>query len=134
MADPNQGPPQERLSDSELSREAEARGGVDEAFVAQISESSRAMLRHREQYNETDATLSGGDVDAAWEDEAIGEEAVGGTVMTPDQDIVDELGRAVGLTVAETEELGTEDILIGRDDHPYLLDPASAEDFQERQD
>jgi len=33
-----------------------------------------------------------GDIDAAWEQAAtVGDEAVGGTVSTPDQDVVDEI-------------------------------------------
>ncbi len=42
--------------------------------------------------------LSGGDVDADWKRaDSIGEEAVGGSVATPDQDVVDEIGRALGV-------------------------------------
>jgi hypothetical protein len=42
--------------------------------------------------------LTGGDVDADWRRAAsTGEEAVGGSVATPDQDVVDELGEALGV-------------------------------------
>ena len=44
-----------------------------------------------------DAVLAGGDIDAAWDKAAVGEETVGGTTPTPDQDLVDEIGRAVGI-------------------------------------
>jgi hypothetical protein len=52
------------------------------------------------EYNSSmDPTLSGGDIDAAWEDSVqAGEESIGGTAPTPDQDVVDEIGEAAGLT------------------------------------
>ena len=50
------------------------------------------------------ARLSGGDVDAdaqnAW---SAGDEAVGGSTATPDQDVVDELGEALGIGQAAME-------------------------------
>ena len=79
--------------------------------------------------------LSGGDVDAAWEQaSASGEEAVGGSAPTPDQDIVDELGAAVGIEMADGAILHTADMLEHRDDSRWELDPSSAEDYQERSD
>src|SRR5512134_3995785 len=55
-------------------------------------------------HNGMDPTLSGGDLDAAWEDSIqSGEESVGGSVSTPDQDVVDELGEAAGLTYDDNE-------------------------------
>ena len=48
--------------------------------------------------------LTGGDVDADWRRAASsGEEAVGGSVVTPDQDVVDELGEALGVPRAPEE-------------------------------
>ena len=54
-----------------------------------------------------EAVLTGGDIDAAWDQAAVGEETVGGTTPTPDQDIVDELGRAVGVNYEDAEPLHT---------------------------
>src|SRR5512140_690281 len=42
--------------------------------------------------------LSGGDVDAGWDQADVGEQTVGGDNATPDQDIVEELGQALGVT------------------------------------
>jgi hypothetical protein len=80
----------------------------------------------------TDASpeLSGGDVDAAWEDAAVGEESVGGGNPTPDQSVVEELGRAMGIEYQDNEPLGTEDKLNERDRNRWELDPASAEDYK----
>ncbi len=63
------------------------------------------------------ARLTGGDLDADWQRaDNVGEEAVGGSVATPDQDRVDELGRALGVPRAPDEEIRTStEILEGRD-------------------
>ena len=67
------------------------------------------------------AVLTGGDVDAdwmrAWDS---GEEAVGGGVATPDQDIVDDLGRALGVAQEPDAEVWTsQEILRERDRHRW---------------
>lgn len=74
--------------------------------------------------------LSGGDVDAAW-DQDSGEESVGGSSPTPDQDRVDDLGRAAGVTYQDEQPLAL-DKTDARDDERWELDPASSEDFEER--
>jgi hypothetical protein len=63
------------------------------------------------------AKLTGGDVDADWQRAGdVGDEAVGGSVATPDQDRVDDLGRALGVPRAPDEEVRTStEILEGRD-------------------
>lgn len=79
--------------------------------------------------------LTGGDIDAAWKEaDTVGDEAVGGTAPTPDQDIVDEIGAAVGLEMRDREFLRTQDILEDRDDRRWELDPTSSEDYQERRE
>lgn len=87
---------------------------------------------HADQVHYADAELSGGDVDAAWGQIAIGEEEVGGTVATPDQDVVDELGAAVGLEMDDRAFLRTTEILEQRDDRRWELDPTSSEDYSDR--
>lgn len=63
------------------------------------------------------ARLTGGDVDADWaRAESSGEEAVGGSVATPDQDVVDEIGRALGVEQeSEAEVVTSEEMLRRRD-------------------
>ena len=95
----------------------------------------RTMQDAMSEYNSVSPELSGGDIDAAWSQaEVAGEEAVGGTVATPDQDIVDELGAAVGLEMDDRAFLRTNEILEDRDSHRWELDPMSSEDYQEHQD
>lgn len=83
----------------------------------------------------TNPELTGGDIDAGWEQAyMVGDEAVGGTVATPDQDIVDDLGVAVGLEMPDRHSLRTDDILNSRDNARWELDPECSEDFMERGD
>ena len=79
-----------------------------------------------------DAVLAGSDIDAAWDKAAVGEETVGGTTPTPDQDLVDEIGRAVGIEYEGAEPLHTTEKLERRDEQRWELHPASSEDFTER--
>ncbi|MCU0524491.1 MAG: DUF6335 family protein [Elainella sp. Prado103] len=57
----------------------------------------------------------------------LGDESVGGTAPTPDMDIVDQLGRAVGLEMDDRAFLRTNEILTQRDRQRWELDPDSAE-------
>src|SRR5690606_3791016 len=97
-------------------RERQELGYIDEP----ISETDE------EEYTEAlSPELSGGDVDAAWGDSNVsGEESVGGTAVTPDQDRVDELGEAMGLTYDDDEPLNTEERLRARDRNRWELNPA----------
>src|SRR5262245_2687778 len=50
------------------------------------------------EYTASSPRLTGGDVDADWQRaDSVGEEAPGGTVSTPDQSVVDDLGAALGV-------------------------------------
>ncbi len=81
-----------------------------------------------------DSTLTGGDIDANSQQAiAVGDEAVGGTAPTPDQDIVDDIGAAVGLEMSDRAFLRTTEILEERDDRRWELDPMSSEDYEEHQ-
>jgi Family of unknown function (DUF6335) len=85
--------------------------------------------------NEASPALTGGDIDANYEQaNAEGDESVGGTVVTPDMDIVDNLGKAVGLEMDDSNFLHTEEILEHRDEQRWELEPKSSEDYQDRRD
>jgi hypothetical protein len=81
----------------------------------------------REHHSRT-PELSGGDIDADWARADIGDETVGGSSPTPDQDVVEELGEAVGLTYEDNEPLHTAEKVEQRDRKRWELDPASSED------
>jgi Family of unknown function (DUF6335) len=93
----------------------------------------RRELRERlDEHTETSPALTAGDVDADWESAySVGDEAPGGDNPTPDQDVVDDIGRAVGVQYEDNEELKGEAKISKRDKHRWELDPASAEDFNE---
>ncbi len=95
----------------------------------------RTMRDEMRDYTETGPELTGGDVDAYWQDaDAVGDEAVGGTTATPDQNVTEELEAAVGLEMDDAAFLRTNDILEERDDRRWELDPKSSEDYQERRE
>ncbi len=93
----------------------------------------REMLEKYEEHTETSPELTGGDVDADWESAySVGDEAPGGDNPTPDQDIVDDIGKAVGVQYQDNEELKGEKKLLERDKHRWELDPASSDDWEDR--
>jgi len=93
----------------------------------------RELLEKYEEHTETSPALTGGDVDADWESAySVGDEAPGGDSPTPDQDIVDDIGKAVGVQYQDNEELKGEKKLLERDKHRWELDPASSDDWEDR--
>lgn len=85
---------------------------------------------HIEHDTSVSAELSAGDIDALWDQaEFSGEETAGGSAPTPDQDVVDEIGEAIGVTYEEGEPLRVGAKEQERDTHRWELDPASAEDY-----
>ena len=85
---------------------------------------------------ETSPVLTGGDPDADWvRAYSSGDEAVGGSVATPDQDVVDEIGRALGVEQESDAPVRMSDeILKFRDRFRWHLerDAADAEEGRAR--
>jgi hypothetical protein len=101
---------------------------------ASAARSGRRELKERyDEHTETSPALTGGDVDADWESAySVGDEAPGGDNPTPDQDLVDDIGRAVGVEYQDNEELKGEAKIAKRDRNRWELDPASSDDWDER--
>jgi len=101
---------------------------------ASAARSGRRELRDRyAEHTETSPALTGGDVDADWESAySVGDEAPGGDNPTPDQDLVDDIGRAVGVEYQDNEELKGDAKIAKRDRNRWELDPASSDDWDER--
>lgn len=80
-------------------------------------------------HHKTSPVVSGGDVDADWQRaESSGEEAVGGSAATPDQDIVDEIGHALGVEQdTDAPVTCSEEILRTRDRLYWHLERLAAE-------
>jgi Family of unknown function (DUF6335) len=98
--------------------------------------SGRSALQHaKKERTNTSPQMTGGDVDADWEEAyAVGDETPGGDNPTPDQDRVDDIGRALGIEYADNEELKAVDKIAERDKHRWELDPASAEDYPDHEE
>jgi hypothetical protein len=101
---------------------------------ASAARSGRRELRERyDEHTETGPAMTGGDVDADWESAySVGDEAPGGDNPTPDQDLVDDIGRAVGIEYQDNEELKGDAKISKRDRNRWELDPASSDDWDER--
>ena len=87
----------------------------------------------KREHTEGGSTLTGGDIDADWNEAySSGEETPSGDMPTPDQDVVEEIGRALGVEYEDAEELKGADKIENRDRHRWEYDPASAEDYRDR--
>jgi len=112
------------------------RNGIDDEIeppFVDVTAGSKQLADRLQNNQGTDPTLSGGDIDARWEDaESGGDETVGGSTATPGQNDLDEMGRAMGVTYADTEELKIGEKRGNRDKNRWELDPASSEDYADR--
>lgn len=102
---------------------------------ASAAKSGRAEMRDRLSKNTSASpALTSGDVDADWESaDAVGDEAPGGDNPTPDQDVVDDIGRALGVEYEDDEELQGGAEISDRDRHRWELDPSSKDDFEDEE-
>jgi hypothetical protein len=104
-----------------LDQRASARSGRDE------------LAEWRTGHTAIGPDIAGGDVDADWASAfSVGDEAPGGDNPTPDQDIVDDLGKALGNEYQDNEELKGPAKIASRDRKRWELNPASSEDYQDR--
>ena len=106
---------------------------LDMGRTASAAKTGRAEMRDRLTKNTSASpALTAGDVDADWESaEAVGDEAPGGDNPTPDQDVVDDIGRALGVEYEDDEELQGGAEIADRDRNRWELDPSSKDDFDE---
>ena len=102
------------------------------ADASRLGSGAELLKRELREHHSRTPELSGGDLDADWARADIGDETVGGSAPTPDQDIVEELGEAVGLTYEDNEPLHTIEKVEERDRKRWELDPASSEDYNDR--
>lgn len=96
--------------------------------------SGRAEVAHDQaQHAAFSQSIAAGDVDVDVENAYFsGDEAPGGDNPPPDQDVVDEIGKALGVQYQDAEELRAGDKVAERDQHRWELDPASSEDYKKR--
>ncbi len=106
---------------------------IDDVDDIEFSSGREKLIDKLREHHSKSPELSSGDIDADWERaDSSGEETVGSTVATPDQSVVDDLGQAVGVTYEDDEPLDTEDKIAKRDKNRWELNPASADERDER--
>lgn len=80
----------------------------------------------------TSSELSSGNTRSVWEDADMGREINNRETPTPDQNIVEDCGQAMGLTYEDNEPLHLKEKIEERDESRWELDPSSSEDYNER--
>jgi hypothetical protein len=123
-------------ADADAAAEQAAHYTQDEDIKGDFAERQRlavsgrdVLLEELEEHNSLSPKITGGDIDASWQTANVaGEETVGGSAPTPDQDVVDELGQAVGLNYRDDEPLDYDAKVLDRDRNRWELNPASALD------
>jgi hypothetical protein len=115
--------------------------GDDELIDAEVRESfaqdqeldhgGELAKRRLQQHTDESSELSAGDMDATWDD-ADGEEAGSGSTSTPDENVTDEVGGAVGISYSDSEPLNTDEKLEQREHDRWDMNPASDPEYQDR--
>lgn len=104
---------------------------VEEAIRMGLDDRNTSSSRVFSQVNEHMASgkpVAGGDVDAMSEQaKVVGEEAVGGTTPTPDQNEVDDITDSAGVSFAPDDPVKVVDEMHDRDRQRWELDPDSGD-------
>lgn len=127
----------EKLIDwEENEREDRNRNGLGDDIEPPVPDitAGSARLAHRLQNDPlADPTITAGDLDAQWESaQFTGDESAVSSMPTPEHGVVDDIGRAMGVTYSDTEELKFGEKERSRDKKRWELDPASSDDYQDR--
>lgn len=121
-----------QLPDAE--RLTAAREARDDRMLAAARSGHDELRAQLQKHTETSPALTAGDIDAKWEDAyAVGDEAPGGDNPTPDQDRVDDIGKALGVQYQDDQELMGGDEIAERDSKRWELDPASSDDWPHKE-
>jgi hypothetical protein len=108
--EPSPEPPDDEIADDFAEREDLSHDG------RQVAQARRDRL---DEHHAKSPELSAGDVPAAWDRADSGEQTVSGHAPAPDQDVVDEIGAAAGLTYADDDpDEDLDDILNEDDEEP----------------
>ncbi len=110
--------------------------GIDdrlEPAIPDISAGSRRLQHELRDNPGNDPVVTGGDPDVRWESAQFnGDEAAVSSMPSPDQNEVDDIGRSMGVTYQDNEELKFGEKEEERDKNRWELDPASADDYPDR--
>lgn len=119
----------ERKRLPEVEQEEFTGTGADARLLSSAHAGHDELREQLRTHTEASPELTADDVDARWQDAyAVGDEAPGSDNMTPDQDRVDDIGKALGVQYDDDEELMGGDEIAERDAHRWELDPGSKDD------
>ncbi len=94
--------------------------------IAHAPQAPNELVQRLKEHNSTSPSLSGGDIDAEWEDaNDSGAESVGGHNPTPDQSDVEENAHAMGIDYQDNEPLDFNKKIGDRDKNRYELEESS---------
>lgn len=127
----------EKLIDwEENERKDRNRNGLDDDLeppAVDISASASNLAHRLQEDGLADPIVTGGDPDAQLEGAQFsGDESAVSSMTTPEHNMVDDIGRSMGITYQDDEELKFGEKERSRDLKRWELDPASSEDYQER--
>jgi hypothetical protein len=114
-------------------RSRPAKGAGPRSREPKVEVAATELPRALSEYTSVSPVDSGGDVDADWQRaQSSGEETVGGSVATPDQDVVDELARPLGVERPPSAPVITsEEILSARDRRRWRIEQHTEEQARE---
>jgi len=113
--------------------------GIDEVATVDLDSGSEDAVdiaetaRPMSPQGAKEIALAAGDLDATFSGLDSGEETPSGSDPLPDQEDVDRIGTALGVVEQDEKPLATTEKIEGRDRERWELDPASSEDYEERQ-
>jgi hypothetical protein len=127
----------EKLIDwEENERKDRNRNGIDDSIEPSIPDvtASANRLADRLRNDPTaDPVITAGDMDAQWESAQFsGDESPISSMTTPEANVVDDIGRSIGVTYEDNEELKVGEKERSRDIRRWELDPASSDDYIDR--
>ena len=127
----------EKLIDwEENERKDGNRNGIDDSIeppIPDVSAGSAKLAQRLREDSSADPTITAGDLDANFTNAQFsGDESAVSSSPTPDQSVVDDIGRAMGVQYADDEELKIGEKERSRDVRRWELDPASSDDYQDR--
>ena len=112
------------------------RNGIDDRIeppIPDVSAGSNKLAERLRDDPTADLVVTGGDVDASWESAQFsGDESAISSMPTPEVNVVDDIGRSMGVTYEDNEELKVGEKERSRDIRRWELDPASSDDYRER--
>ncbi len=127
----------EKLIDwEETERKDRNRNGLDDDLEPPAVDISAGAAKLAQRFREdglADPVVTGGDVDAQLEGAQFsGDESPVSSMSSPEHNDVDDIGRAMGVTYQDDEELKFGEKEHDRDKKRWELDPASSEDYRDR--